>query len=481
MKSVKAFSLFVLFLAAIGSNSYAALPTTAKGMWIWQIWTDESGNLDSIISKLKTSGVTWVAVKLGDSNSPWNSPGHDFYTWSVAHGGIGSIIIRFHNAGIKFFGWQYVYGASQYSGSGTTPTEAGVTNEILDIPGVDGFIIDAEVEFEASGMTSVAAQYVDSIRAAHPNSFVALTSFARVTGQPMPWTTFLQSCDANMPQAYWALRPTDPVTEFSAMRNDFESWEQTWINEGYTAAIKPIVPIGCENSEGETSYQMHYGDIQQFAGLSQSAGYAGMSLWEYAGMDTMNWRDYAAAWENLPPVDPQITSFSPSITSNVPTYDSIKINFNSPMDAPSVYAAFSINPTVKGTLGMTPDFTQWTFVPDTLLGWSTTYTVTLDTTAASLLGVHIVSPYLFRFTTVPLDRTPPVPLAVSPQNGGTSSLHAYFEFIMNKPVTYNSFASRVSFVDPTGKKISLAKDLFQITPNNLTLASFRPTTALTPG
>lgn len=273
------------------------IPTTAKGMWIWQIWTDENGNLDSIVSRLQSTGVTWVAVKLGDSNSPWDSRGENLYTWASTYGGFDSVIARFHDARIKVFGWQYVYGTSMWSGTGTLATEADVTNEILDLPGIDGYIIDAEVEFEATGMTAVAAQYMQDVRAAHTNSFVALTSFARVTGQPMPWTTFLASCDVNMPQAYWALRPTNPATEFSAMRNDFETWEQKWITEGYTNAIKPIVPIGCENSEGETTYQMHFGDIQQFCDSAQNVGYVGVSLWEYAGMDTMNWRDYAALGE----------------------------------------------------------------------------------------------------------------------------------------------------------------------------------------
>ncbi|MFZ1080331.1 MAG: Ig-like domain-containing protein [Candidatus Kryptoniota bacterium] len=480
MRSIRTFILFLIFLATISLPAYASIPTTAKGMWIWQTWLYENGNLDSIISRLKATDVSWVAVKLGDSNSPWNSPGHDFYTWVLGYGGLDSVIIKFHDNGIKFFGWQYVYGASQYSGTGTTATEADVSNEILDLPGIDGFIIDAEIEFEVHGMDTVAALYLDSIRAVHPNSFVALTSFARVTGQPMPWTVFFASCDVNMPQAYWALRPTSVSQEFSAMRSDFESWEQIWINQGYISSIKPIVPIGCEDGEGD-GYQEHYGDIQQFCSLSQGVGYVGVSLWEYADMDSMNWSDYAASWANSPPTAPQAVISMPLTAENVPAYDSIKVNFNTPMNAASVLTAFGINPPVKGKLTLNPDFTQWTFVPDTLLPWSTQYTVSIDSSAASLLGIHLTPPYLFEFTTVTIDTTPPLPLTVSPQNGSTSVSHAYFEFILNEPINYNSFVSHLTFADSTGKKASLARDLFQITPNNLTLISFRSALALTPG
>lgn len=479
MKSIRTFCLGLFLLSFISVPSYASVATTGKGMWIWQIWNDEGGNLASMISRLKSAGVTWIAVKLGDSNSPWNSPGHSFYTWASANGGIDSVVSKFHSNGIKFYGWQYVYGANQYSGTGTTANEADVTNEILDIPGIDGFIIDAEVEFEASGMTAVAAQYVDSVRAAHPNSFVALTSFARVTGQPIPWTTFLQSCDVNMPQAYWALRPTSPVTEFNAMRNDFNSWEQTWINEGYITAIKPIVPIGCEGPN--TGYTEEFGDIQQFSNLVQGVGYVGMSLWEYADMDTMNWRDYADSWVVGPPTVPQVASAFPPATGTAPAYDSIRVNFNTPMDAASVIGAFSISPQVSGKLRMNPDFTAWIFIPDTLLAWSTQYTVTINTSAVTLLGVGLSSTYSLKFTTVPLDNTGPYPIAISPRSGSTSTSHVYFEFMMNKPVNYSSFVSHLTFVDSNGTKASLAKDMFQLTGNNITLAAFRSSLALTPG
>ena len=482
MRSLRTFSLVLSFLLFLDLSAHAAIPTTGKGMWIWKIWSDQGGNLDTMISRLKTAGVTWVAVKLGDSNSPWDSPSNiHLYPWAQQYGGFAGVITKFHDNGIKVYGWQYVRATNYWSGTGTLASEADVTNQILDIPGIDGFIIDAEVEFQASGMTTVAAQYMDSIRVAHPNSFVALTSFARVTGHPLPWTTFLASCDANMPQAYWALRPTTVSAEFSAMRSDFNSWEQTWINQGYISSIKPIVPIGCENSQGETSYQMQYGDIQQFCSLCQSVGYVGVSLWDYVGMTSMNWSDYAASWVNTPPPVPQATVSMPSSSQSVPAYDSIKVSFNTPMDAASVFGAFKVSPQVNGKLTMNPDFTQWTFSPDTLLNWSTKYTITIDTSAVTLLGVHFSTPFSFEFTTVPIDTLPPALLTVSPDSGGTSVAHAYFEFIINKPVNYNSVVSHLSFVDSTGKKITLARDMFQVTSNNLTLAAFRSALALTPG
>lgn len=476
MKSKTTFSLLLILSFLVSVPSYASISTTGKGMWIWEIW--KHGTLDSMITTLKKSGVTWVAVKLGDSNSFYDGAGGNVFNWATTYGGFTAVIDSFHNNGIKVYGWQYVYGTSKWGGGGT---ESGVTNQILSIPGIDGFIIDAEVEFEAAGMTAVAAQYLNSVRAAHPNSFVALTSFARVTGQPIPWTTFLSQCDANMPQAYWALRPTSVSSEFIAMKSDFESWEQTWISEGYLSSIKPIVPIGCENSEGETSYQMHYGDIQQFCDSSQASGYVGVSLWEYTGMDTMNWRDYAAAWKNIPPATPEITSAYPSTGDTLQVYDKVNFNFNTAMDASSLDSAFSITPHADGKLVMNPDFTNWTFAPDTLLEPSTNYTITIGSSAASLLGIHLTSPYSLSFSTGTADTAGPRVIAVSPNNGGTSVSKAYIEFILNEPVHLSDITSYITLTDSTGSNVAFTEDQFHVTTGGLSIVAVRASAGLIPG
>ncbi len=476
MKISTRLSLTLLFSLLLSVQSHASIPTTAKGMWIWQIWTH--GTLNSMITTLESGGVTWIAVKLGDSNSFYDATGTGLYNWAATYGGFAAVIDSFHTHGIKVYGWQYVYGTSKWSGGGT---EAGVTNEILDIHGIDGFIIDAEVEFEASGMTAVAAQYLNAVRAAHPNSFVALTSFARVTGQPIPWTTFLSQCNANMPQAYWALRPTSVSSEFNAMRNDFESWERTWINQGYISSIKPIVPIGCENSQGETTYQMRYGDIQQFCDSCLSSGYAGVSLWDYTGMDTMNWRDYSNSWQNVPRPTPEVTSASISSGDTLQVFDSLKVSFNTGIDAGSLDSSFTITPHVDGKLIMNPDFTNWIFAPDTLLAPSTNYTITINTSATSIIGTPMNSPYSLSFSTGPADTAAPGVIALSPADGGTSVSKAYVEFILNQPVNMSNISSRINFVDSTGKAVSFSGDQFRVTPNNLSIIAIRATNSLTPG
>lgn len=475
------FILLVILLSLFSIPSYASVPTTGKGMWIWEIWNCEDGNLDSAVERLKGSGVTWVAVKLGDSNSPWDRTGQTLYAWASRYGGFDAVTDTFHNNGIKVYGWQYVYGKSEWSGAGVLSTEADVTNEILDLPGIDGFIIDTESEFEVPGMAAAAAKYLSVVRSVHPKSFVALTSFARIDGHPMPWTIFLAGCNANMPQAYWALRPTSVQYEFDAMKSQFETWEQIWIDEGYISSIKPIVPIGCENSQSEDNYRMKYGDIQHFCDSCQAAGYVGVSLWDFAGMDTMNWRDYAASWKNIPPAAPLVTSTIPAVGDSLEVFDSLRVDFNTPMDAASVDTALSITPRVDGRLIMNPDFTKWTFAHDSLLAPSTSYTIAIDTSAVSLFGTHLSRSYSFSFPTHADDSLAPKVIAVFPESGGISVSKAYVEFILNEPVHLGDIGSYISFVDSTGGRIAFTKDLYEITQTGLSIVAIHSQSGLTPG
>lgn len=168
--------------------------------------------------------------------------------------------------------------------------------------------------------------------------------------------------------------------------------------------------------------------------------------------------------------------------TGVPAYSSVTVNFNAPMDSSSVNSAFSITPNVAGQLSFNSNGTQLVFShPASLLAWSTTYAVRIDTSAKASNGRAIAVPYTFQFTTVPIDTSGPSVIAASPQNGGTSVIKAYFEFVLNEPVEYNSFPSRITFVDSTGKKVAFTKDMFQVTSNNLTLIALRSSFSLTPG
>ncbi len=284
--------LFGIAMLAAASQAEASLPISGKGMWIWKIWSAENGNLTAVIDKLKTVGVTWAVVKMGDSDSYYNGSGKSLNIWAAGYGGMDSVVSIFHENGIKLFGFQYVRG---YSYWGTGVTEADVANMILGVHGLDGIIADAEIEYDTLSTRVTAAQaYLDSIRAQHPTSFIGLTSWARVQSHiTFPWTTFLDGVQVNMPQTYWAARPVTPQTELSRMSSDFTYYTSQW----GSAASKPIMPLGQAEYFGYGNNVLP-GDVQSFCQLSQqSYKYPGVSLWEYSQIDSPYvWSEYAAAW-----------------------------------------------------------------------------------------------------------------------------------------------------------------------------------------
>ena len=169
-------------------------PLEGKGIYLWQIWTANNGgkNLNTIIAKLKNTGITWIVIKMGDGDSFYNSSDKSLYTWATTnYGSMESVISIFHSNGIKLLAFQYVYGVPHYWGN--TWSETDVANWILDVKGIDGLMIDAEIEYDNLANRVYAARiYCDSIRAHHPNSFIGLTAWAAPNSHPtFPWTTFL--------------------------------------------------------------------------------------------------------------------------------------------------------------------------------------------------------------------------------------------------------------------------------------------------
>jgi len=279
-------------------------------MYLWQLWTANGGgrNLDAVAAKLQTAGIEWLVIKMADGDSYYNSPNHSLYNWVVAnYGTMDSVVEILHSYGIKLLAFQYVYGVPHHWGNPASETD--VANMILDVNGLDGLVIDAEIEYDTLSYRVAAAQaYCDSIKAHHPASFVALTAWARIIGHStFPWQTFLDRVDVNMPQTYWAARPTTPSNELRLMNGQFTSYTNTWVSQGDSAAAKPIMPIGQGEYFGYSSDVLQ-GDITSFCTLCQTTyRYPGVSLWEYNQISHQYvWEEYTAAWQPsaVPPAHP---------------------------------------------------------------------------------------------------------------------------------------------------------------------------------
>jgi hypothetical protein len=385
-----AFSLVVILTVTIVIvNSFGtcyaqqSLPIGGKGIYLWQLWTANNGgkNLNTIIAKLKSTGISWIVIKMGDGDSFYNSSDKSLYTWATTnYGSMDSVISIFHSNGIKLLAFQYVYGVPHYWGN--TWSETDVANWILDVKGIDGLMIDAEIEYDnLANRVGAARTYCDSIRAHHPNSFIGLTAWARPNSHPtFPWTTFLDRVAVNMPQAYWAARPTTVQNELNLMSSQFISNTNIWVSQGDSAAAKPIMPIG----DAYDSAVMQ-GDITYFCSACQTTyNYPGVSLWEYTQVSySFIWDEYTAGWHRYPFVLSTVPANNDTTTL---ISNSVTIQFSAVMDTQSVRGAFSIVPSVIGSLAWMNSNKTLTLTPSQSLSFNTAYTVKLDSTVRSASG-----------------------------------------------------------------------------------------------
>ena len=279
------------------------VPTTlstlasGKGIWIWKLWEVENGDVSTIIQKLQSANVNWVTIKCGDSDSFWTET--ELTSEKVN---------QFHNAGIKVFGWHYVYSYDRWGVLGIS--EADVSNQILDIAGIDGLIINAEGEYEGTGKGVIAEQYMEDIRAEHPDSFIAYSTFARIDSHLwFPYIEFGRYCDGVMPQAYWKERPTTPKNEIAIMKQQWDKWHATWESGMYGDSIKPIIPTG--QGYGGVSGN----EITEFCNAVYDYGYGdNVNLWRYGTMSEGNWEAYAKCFATPTPTPSPIPTPTPTST-----------------------------------------------------------------------------------------------------------------------------------------------------------------------
>lgn len=254
-----------------------------KGDWIWQISACQTalgvGSVQGIIDYQVARGMKWITVKCGDGGSIWTQFNAD-------------LITRAHNAGLKIFGWAYVYGNNVQG-------EINVALNALNL-GADGFIIDAETEYEVLPNNSVAAtQYCQAIRAAYPDRFLAHAPYPIISAHSgFPYVAFGRYCDAVMPQAYWKDIGNTPAFMVTRMNTEWRNWQNS-LTGADTNAIKPIIPIG----QGYTSVNgaITAGEVLSFFNAlktntpsATAGGYKGVSFWSCQHHSSLVWDEIAA-------------------------------------------------------------------------------------------------------------------------------------------------------------------------------------------
>jgi hypothetical protein len=202
-----------------------------KGIYIWYLNRGDgngciAGNLRLLVWLLKVNGFGHILIKVADGSVPL--PG-DFTT----------LVQLCRQEGIQVFGWQYIYTGSN--------SEADVAIRLSFEYGLDGFIVNAERQFDRVGMDDEARSYMCRLRSALGDDFpIGLSSYRYPSVHAeFPWRAFLEKCDLVMPQVYW-MQDETPNAPLYNLAATFREHKQMFAALGFE---RPLVFTGASFSE----------------------------------------------------------------------------------------------------------------------------------------------------------------------------------------------------------------------------------------
>lgn len=313
--------------------SYAAHPEevkmeiklSGKGMFIYVLSYVEGGNpnvvlpadhsdrlahAERIAAAAQAAGLTHVLIKVADGTLPYNRRRRREDGWiyfnSTLAGSVDdcpAVVRALQARGIQAWGWQYIYGVYPEA-------EADQALQRIAELGLDGFCVNAEVQFKKAGMDVPARIYMQRLSTAAQVP-LAFSSFKFPTYHaPLPFKVFLDYVDINMPQVY-PIGDTRPNAHTIQLERSLREYRA--IN-----ATVPIVPTGGAFSQ---SWADRYGvwhpwvatpaQVLDFYQACEAAGLPAANLWDwYSAADRFPelWTAHADyAWqgalpEEVPPI-----------------------------------------------------------------------------------------------------------------------------------------------------------------------------------
>ncbi len=192
-----------------------------KGFFIWKVKDCEGGNPTAIANAAVKAGFSHVIIKIADGGYAYNVDS------STNTDLVAPVVTALKAKGIHVWGWHYVYGDA--------PTvEANIAIQRIQQLNLEGYVIDAELEYQQAGKSTAATQYMTRLRDALPLLPMALSSYRFPSYHPqLPWRVFLGKVNYNMPQVYWE-QAHNPDTQMDRVVSEFQA----------LTPFRPIIPTG---------------------------------------------------------------------------------------------------------------------------------------------------------------------------------------------------------------------------------------------
>lgn len=226
-----------------------------KGMFIWRIQACEGGDVEAIANLAVQARFSHAIVKVADGNFSYNVDTKTGYDQAEA------LVKALKARGLVVYGWHYVYGYDP-----RTEAERGIQR--VQQLALDGFVIDAEVEYK--NHYREASIYMERLRAGLPKTPIGLSSYRYPHLHPnLPWKEFLMKCDFNMPQVYW-LGSHNPGAQLERSLQSFQK----------LIPFRPLIPTGAMFKQGDWKPSLE--EINEFIQVAKRLNMPGVNFWEWS-------------------------------------------------------------------------------------------------------------------------------------------------------------------------------------------------------
>ena len=215
------------------------MPLQGKGYFIWKLPKCENANPAAIGRLARSANLTHVLIKIADGIYKYNVEKSTLYDY------IPPVAAELKRHGIQVWGWHYVYGMDPQG-------EARIAIQRVKDLELDGYVVDAEVEYKTAGRATAARAFMTKVRAELPNTPIALSSYRYPSYHPQfPWKEFLNKCDINMPQMYWE-KAHNPASQLARCVKEFQAM----------TPYRPVLPTGAAYGAG--TWRPTPADIKEF-------------------------------------------------------------------------------------------------------------------------------------------------------------------------------------------------------------------------
>jgi hypothetical protein len=220
------------------------------------VWNCERGDPNAILAEAQMADLSHVLIKVADGSNTYN------YDKQRRIDLAAPVVRLLKNQGMQVWGWQYVRGDDSLS-------EARKAIQRINELSLDGFVVNAEVEYKQPGKDVAARKYMSELRNALPDMVFALSSYRFPAYHPQfPFRDFLNYCDYNMPQVYWQ-GAHNPAAQLTKSVREFQNMQPS----------RPVIPTGSAYAYG--GWQPTADDIQNFLQTAKQLGLSAANFWSW--------------------------------------------------------------------------------------------------------------------------------------------------------------------------------------------------------